>query len=117
MIKLVLLALLSGYFILNGINHFFNEKTLEEYARKRHLFSPRMAVLAAGVLLIFGGAALLIPGLLKAGVISLSVFLFTAALSIHSFWVEKERMNRLYEAMNFTKNLAILTELLYIGFA
>ena len=117
MFKTILLFLLAGYFILNGINHFMNEKMLEEYARGRHMISPRLAVLAAGVLLVFGGAALLIPSLLKAGVICLSVFLLIAAFSIRSFWVEKERMPRLYEAMNFTKNIAILTELLYIGFA
>lgn len=117
MFKMILLSLLAGYFILNGINHFLNEKMLEEYARKRHMISPKLAVMAAGVLLIFGGTSLLIPSLMKAGIIGLCVFLFVAALTIHSFWVEKEKMDRIYEAMNFTKNLAILTELLYIGFA
>lgn len=89
---------------------------LEEYARKRHLFSPKLAVLSAGLLLIFGGIALLIPGLLTAGVISLSIFLITASFTIHTFWVEKDKKDKLMEAMNFAKNLAILTELLYIGF-
>lgn len=117
MFKIILLSLLAGYFVLSGLNHFWNEKMLEEYARKRQMISPKLAVLAAGILLIFGGVSLLIPSLMKAGVVSLCFFLLVAAFTIHSFWVEKEKMDRLYEAMNFTKNIAILTELLYIGFA
>ena len=35
MIKTILVSLLGIFFILNGINHLFNTKTLEEYAHKR----------------------------------------------------------------------------------
>ncbi len=117
MIKTVLIILLGVFFILNGFNHFYNEKMVEEYARKRGLFSPRLSVMAAGMLLIFGGIALMIPAVRIAGIVSLSVFLIIATFTIHTFWVEKEKQARLGEAMNFAKNLAILTELLYIGFA
>ena len=116
MIKLILIGLLALFFILNGINHFYNEKIIEEYARRRGLFSPRLSVQLAGILLIFGGIALVVPMFRVAGVISLSVFLLMATFTIHTFWVETERQERLIEAMNFAKNLAILTELLYIGF-
>lgn len=117
MFKIILLTLLAVFFILNGLNHFYNEKILEEYARKRHLFSPKLSVIAAGALLIVGGVFLVIPSLLIIGVICLSTFLLVAALTIHTFWVEKEKQERLVEAMHFAKNMAILTELLYIGFA
>ncbi|HLF44812.1 MAG TPA: hypothetical protein VI548_00195 [Chitinophagaceae bacterium] len=117
MFKIILLALLAVFFILNGFNHFYNKKLLEEYAHKRHLFSPKLSVFAAGGLLVAGGVCLLIPDLLIAGVISLSVFLFVAAFTIHTFWVETGKQEKLIEAMNFAKNMAILTELLYIGFA
>jgi uncharacterized membrane protein YphA (DoxX/SURF4 family) len=117
MFKIILLTLLSVFFILNGLNHFYNEKMIEAYARKRHLFSPKLSVIAAGILLITGGVFLIIPSMLVVGVICLSTFLFIAAFTIHTFWVEKEKMARLVEAMNFAKNMAILTELLSIGFA
>jgi uncharacterized membrane protein YphA (DoxX/SURF4 family) len=117
MIKIILIGLLALFFILNGINHFYNEKIIEEYARRRGLFSPHLSVKLAGILLMFGGIALVIPVLRIAGVISLSVFLLMAAFIIHTFWVETDRREKLTEAMNFAKNLAILTELLYIGFA
>jgi uncharacterized membrane protein HdeD (DUF308 family) len=39
-LKIVLIALLGLFFVLNGINHFVNAMTLEEYASKRGLISP-----------------------------------------------------------------------------
>ena len=116
MLKLILILLLSIFFVLNGINHFYNEDMLEEYARKRGLFSPKLSVQAAGVLLIAGGALLMWLPTRQLAVIMLSVFLVTATFTIHRFWVEESKQQKMLEAMNFAKNLAILTELLYIGF-
>jgi putative oxidoreductase len=53
MIKTVLLILLGLFFILNGLNHLFNRLTLEEYAHRRQLMSPRIIVFLSGLLLIF----------------------------------------------------------------
>ena len=116
MLKLILIILLAIFFILNGINHFYNDKIIEEYAAKRGMFSPKLAVPAAGILLIIGGTFLLFPVLRQVGVIMLSIFLVMATFTIHKFWDEKERQEKMLEAMNFAKNLAILTELIYIGF-
>ncbi|HRW11130.1 MAG TPA: DoxX family protein [Caldilineaceae bacterium] len=115
MIKTILVSLLGIFFILNGINHLFNTKTLEEYAHKRGLVSPRLMVWISGVALILGGLSL-ITGIFKLlGVIGLSVFLVVAALTIHRFWSEREREMQMLEAMNFAKNMAIVTELIYIA--
>ncbi len=103
--------------MLNGINHFCNKKILEEYAHKRGLFSPKLSVRLGGVLLIIGGILLNWHFTQKIAIISLSVFLIIATFTIHSFWLEKDRQQRMLEVMNFSKNLAILTELIYIGFA
>ena len=116
LLKTILIAVLGCFFILNGINHFYNNHTIEEYARRRGLFSPHVTVKLAGILLIGGGVALMIPTVKTFGVISLCLFLLIATFTIHRFWEEKETNNRMLEAMNFTKNLAILTELLYIGY-
>lgn len=116
MLKTILIILLGAFFILNGINHFYNDKTIQEYAENRGLFSPKIMVTLAGVLLIFGGIALMIKPVQILGVIGLSIFLLIATFSIHRFWDVKDRQGRMLELMHFTKNLAILTELLYIGF-
>lgn len=115
MLKTLLITLLGLYFILNGLNHLFNTKMLEEYAAKRQLFEPRLAVLLSGVLLIVGGVTLMIEEVRLIGVYALCFFLLMATLMIHRFWAETDKYDRMMEGMNFTKNLAIAVELLYIG--
>ena len=115
MIKTILLILLGLFFILNGINHLFNRHIVEEYAEKRSLLAPRILVFLSGLLLIFGGLTLMTGYLRLYGIIGLSIFLVIAAFSIHKFWQEKDRNMRMMEAMHFSKNMAILTELIYIA--
>lgn len=115
MIKTILITLLGIFFILNGVNHLFNTKMLEEYAHKRGLISPRLMVYISGVALIFGGLSLMTGFLKLYGIIGLSIFLVIAAFTIHSFWRERERELQMLEAMNFAKNMAIVTELIYIA--
>ena len=117
MLKIILITLLGLFFILNGLNHFYNKSILEEYAHKKNLFSPNLSVKAAGALLIVGGGLLLWPDGRQVAAILLSIFLVAAAFMIHQFWKEKDNQGRMLEAMHFTKNMAILTELLYIGYA
>ncbi len=114
-IKLILLIMLGLFFVLNGINHLFNSHILEEYAEKRGLFSPKIAVLLSGILLIFGGISLVIKPIRIYGIIGLSIFLVVAAFTIHQFWQERDREKRMMEAAHFAKNMAILTELVYIA--
>lgn len=116
MLKTILIVLLGVYFILNGLNHLFNRKILEEYAAKRQLFEPKWAVLLSGFLLISGGTALMIREVRVVGVYGLCVFLLMATFMIHRFWSERDPNDRMLEGMNFTKNLAIAVELLYVGF-
>ena len=115
MIKTLLLVLLGLFFILNGLNHLFNNQVLEEYAHKRGLLSPKLSVFMSGLLLIFGGLTLITGFFKLVGIIGLSVFLVVAAFTIHQFWNEKDNDMRLLEAMHFAKNIAILTELIYIA--
>ena len=103
------------FFLLNGVNHLFNTHTYEEYAHKRGLISPRLMVRLSGLALIFGGLTL-ITGYLKIyGIIGLSIFLVIAAFTIHQFWKESTNEMRMLEGMHFAKNMAILTELIYIA--
>ena len=116
MIKTILLILLGIFFLLNGINHLFNTYILEEYANKRGLISPRLMVRISGVALIFGGLSLMTGYVMMYGIMGLSLFLIVASFTIHQFWKESAREMRLLEGMHFAKNMAILTELIYIAF-
>jgi putative oxidoreductase len=115
MIKTILLILLGLFFVLNGLNHLFNRLTLEEYAHRRGLVSPRIMVLLSGLLLIFGGLSLMTGFFKLYGIVGLSLFLVIAAFTIHQFWRERDRNLQMLEAMHFSKNMAILTELVYIA--
>ena len=117
MLKLTLVGLIGVFFVLNGINHLFNTKILEEYAHRQRLPEPRRLVQLSGLLLIAGGIAFVIPVTRQAAVIGLSVFLILAMVLIHHFWTDRDRDTRLYEMLHFSKNLLILFELIYIGFA
>lgn len=112
--KTAILIFLGAFFVVNGINHFYNEHTIGEYAKKRGLFSPPLMVKTSGILLIFGGLSMIFNFLMFYGIIGLSLFLIIATFTIHRFWDEKDKNNQMHELMHFLKNLAILAELIYL---
>ncbi|TVQ42293.1 MAG: DoxX family membrane protein [Saprospirales bacterium] len=59
MIKQILLILLGIFFLLNGINHFYNTQVLKEYAKKRGMIAPKIMVYLAGILLVLGGLSMI----------------------------------------------------------
>lgn len=115
MLKTILLLLLGLFFLLNGINHLINTHLYKEYAQKRGLISPKFMVRVSSVFLIAGGLSLATGYLLLVGVALLSVFLLIASFWIHQFWKEKTTEMKILEGMHFAKNMAILTELIYIA--
>ena len=116
MLKTILLILLGLFFILNGVNHWINSHIYEEYSSKKGLMSPRLMVRLSGIVLVFGGVTLALGYLRIYGIIGLSVFLVIASFTIHQFWKESKTEARLLEGMHFAKNMAILTELIYIAY-
>jgi uncharacterized membrane protein YphA (DoxX/SURF4 family) len=115
MIKQILVIMLGVFFLINGINHFYNTDVLKKYCARRGLFSPKLMVHLSGILLLLGGTTLITGFFQIYGMIGLSFFLIAASFTIHKFWVEKERNSRLNESLHFTKNLVIILELIYIG--
>jgi putative oxidoreductase len=115
MIKQILLVLLGIFFLLNGVNHFYNTHILKEYAEKRSLIAPKLMVILSGLLLIAGGLTLISGYLIIPGIIGLCVFLAIASFMLHKFWAVKKRETAMLEAMHFVKNWAILVELVYIA--
>ncbi len=115
MLKTILIILLGLFFIINGLNHFLNRHTIEEYARRRNLISPSIMVKLSGILLLTGGLCLITGYGFFIGIYLLCIFLVVASFSIHKFWAERQRDMRMLELMHFLKNFAILVELLYIA--
>ena len=115
MMKSIFITLLAVFFIFNGINHFYNEEVLEEYAEKKGLFKPHFMVRFSGLMLILGGIALMWEPVKLIGIAGLSLFMIIVTASMHRFWEYKEKTTRMSELIHFLKNIAILAELLYLG--
>lgn len=115
MIKTILISLLGLFFIINGVNHFYNKYVLEKYAKGRGLMAPRLMVTLSGILLIAGGLSLMTGLLIYWGIAGLCLFLVIASFSIHKFWQENDRQMMMIEFAHFLKNWAIVFELLYIA--
>lgn len=78
MIKEILIVLLGLFFLINGINHFYNTGLLKEYAEKSGLKSPKLMVQLSGILLVIGGLSMITGYFMLYGMIGLSVFLVVA---------------------------------------
>jgi uncharacterized membrane protein YphA (DoxX/SURF4 family) len=117
LLKQILIGLIGLFFFLAGVNHYYNEKVLAGYARKRQLFKPKLTVRATGVLLMIAGVGFLFESHRLYAVVALCAFVALATILMHRFWVERDRDTRMLEAGNFAKNLVIITELLYIQWA
>jgi putative oxidoreductase len=101
-------AILGGYFIYNGINHFVNREMLSQYAQSKGVESSDAAVTGSGLLALAGGLSILTGVLPKVGAGLLSTFLLGVSPRIHAFWREKDPQQRMQEMVNFTKNMALI---------
>ena len=112
--KDILLLVLGLFFVLNGLNHLVNTHVYRKYATKRGLIHPTFMVRISAVVLILGGASLVIRQWMEWGLAGLALFLILASVMVHRFWGEQDRDSRLSEGMHLAKNILILTELAYV---
>jgi putative oxidoreductase len=111
-------ALLAGriivgvFFLMSGFNHFANLGMMSGYAKSKGTPLPEVAVGGSGVLLILGGASLLLGYHPTIGAILLIIFLLGVSFTMHNFWAVQEPQARMAERVNFMKNMALLGFLL-----
>ncbi|MCI0619480.1 DoxX family protein [Candidatus Wolfebacteria bacterium] len=104
---------LAAYFIDAGINHFKSTAALAGYAQSRGVGgSAKLLTLVSGVVLVLGGAGVLLGVVPRLALLALAVFLITAAIMIHHFWTDTDPQQKMGEKVNFTKNLALAAALL-----
>lgn len=103
--------LLGGYFLNSGINHFRNLEFMSGYAGSKNVPMPKAAVIVTGLLLLAGGAGVVLGMLPQIAILLLLLFLLPTTLIMHDFWNagEDEKMN---EQINFMKNFALIGALL-----
>ena len=101
-------AILGGYFLYNGVNHFVNREMLTDYARSKHVPAPDVAVPASGALILVGGLSVVTGVQPKLGASLIATFLLGVSPQMHDFWRIEDQQQRMHEFVNFTKNMALI---------
>lgn len=101
-------VLYGGYFFIMGVNHFRNTGALAGYAASKGVPSPALAVRGSGLLLLLGGAGVLLGAHTGLAVLALALFLVPVTFKMHAFWSVADPNMKMMDYVNFMKNLALL---------
>jgi uncharacterized membrane protein YphA (DoxX/SURF4 family) len=103
----------GGYFVISGVNHFRSLNFMAGYAESKGIPVARASVILSGLLLLAGGAGIVLGIAPKIAILLLVTFLLPTTLIMHDFWNagEDEAMS---EQINFMKNFALMGALLML---
>ncbi len=103
------------YWLISAGGHlFFNRAALKGYARSKRVPAPGIAIGITGILLLFGGAGILLGVYTTWAIGALILFLLPVTLTMHNFWIDRDAASRTSNMMNFSKNMALLAALLML---
>ncbi|HWR13942.1 MAG TPA: DoxX family protein [Terriglobales bacterium] len=101
-------ALLGGFFLYSGINHFRQLEGTSQYAASKNVPAAKVAVALSGAALVVGGGSLLLGIKPKLGAAAIVGFLAGVSPVMHDFWNVEDAQQRQGEMIHFSKNLALL---------
>jgi len=96
------------YYLYNAYNHFSKLNMMSGYAQSKGVPSPKLAVFAAGILLLVGGLSIITGYQPTIGAAALVLFFLPVTFMMHNFWKVQDPMARMGEMVNFTKNMALM---------
>ena len=99
--------LFGGFFVMSGINHFAKLEAMTGYAKYKKLPAAKLGVLVSGLMLLVGGAYVLLGFYADLGALLLGIFLVLAAIIFHNFWKETDATAKQTEQMAFMKDFAL----------
>jgi putative oxidoreductase len=99
--------LFGGFFVLSGINHFAKLEMMTGYAKYKKLPAAKLGVILSGLMLVVGGAYVVLGFYADLGALLLAIFLILAAIIFHNFWVEKDATAKQNEMLAFMKDIAL----------
>jgi uncharacterized membrane protein YphA (DoxX/SURF4 family) len=99
--------IVGAFFIYNGLNHFMSLQMFTQYTAAKGVPAPAVAVVGAGLLILFGGISILLGWRPELGVAAIVVFLVGVSIPMHNFWAETDPGQRMNDMGNFMKNMAI----------
>jgi len=95
------------FYVTSGINHFRNLKMMVAYAKSKKVPLPGLAVPTTGLMLLAGGASVLLGLYPAVGSAIIVLFLLPVSLMMHNFWALPPEEKAL-QKVNFMKNMALL---------
>jgi uncharacterized membrane protein YphA (DoxX/SURF4 family) len=98
--------ILGGFFAYSGFNHFVGLSGSSQYARSKGVPAPKLAVLGTGLMLILGGASVILGLWPNIGLWMIIAFLVPTSFIMHDFWAVPEDQKQM-QMINFTKNMAL----------
>jgi putative oxidoreductase len=104
--------LIGVFFLMAGVNHFARLNMMAAYAKMKGAPAAPVAVGGSGVLLLLGGASMLLGFHPSIGVLLLVIFLLPTAFMMHNFWAVQDPVAKMGEMAQFQKNIAIVGLLL-----
>lgn len=104
--------LIGLFFLMAGFNHFARLNMMAAYAKMKGVPAPAVGVVGSGILLVLGGASMLLGFHPTIGVILLLIFLLPTTFMMHNFWAIQDPQAKLTEMIMFQKNFAIVGLLL-----
>ena len=105
--------LLGGFLLFNAYNHLFKTRDLAAYTESKKVPMAKAAVIASGLLLLFGGYTIITGVRVIYGIAALALFFIPVSFTMHAFWKE-EGQARMMDQVQFMKNLAILGAILML---
>ncbi len=99
--------LFGGFFVMSGINHFTKLEAMTGYAKYKKLPAAKLGVLLSGLMLLVGGAYVLLGFYADLGALLLAIFLVLAAVIFHNFWKETDATAKQNEQLAFLKDFAL----------
>jgi putative oxidoreductase len=95
-------------FVSSGLTvHLLQRKTGIEYARMNGVPAPEFLVPFSGLMAIAGGLSIALGVWADLGALILVAFLVPVAFGMHAFWKQQDPMQRLFERVQFTKDLTL----------
>ncbi|MGH9458812.1 MAG: DoxX family protein [Thermoanaerobaculia bacterium] len=114
-ISLIGRIILGGYFIMAGVNHFLAFESSVGYATSKGVPFANLAVIGTGLLMLVGGALVLIGYKVRWGAWLLILFLVPTSFIMHAFWAVDDPQMAQADMVNFTKNFGLIGALLMIA--
>lgn len=100
--------LFGGFFIISGIRHFQYLPIMTQFTGAKGVPAPKLFVIGSGLLILFGGAIMLLGCRPLWGVVAITVFLVPVTLVMHDYWADTDPMAKQMNQVNFLKNVALL---------